>query len=235
MAHRKTERNPLFAGRWFEDDIILLCLRWYFRFKLWNDLQGSVRVLGYCPLVVSSLSVWFLSWQPWESGQMKNRLIRQSIIIVALLATLSGMPVVAAQKLDEAEAASIPWCLCKGNGDLASSGLDQRLLHLTGEPLCRTRRSPVAIQINTNISIDRHSKEAATSALPRSPSGGAIHGFTLRRNSPAAFLAFFLYQDGFDFGFFDPVDLSTVVVAPTTCSLTTCLTTCNSDPVTANN
>ena len=27
MAHRKTERNPLFAGRWFEDDIILLCLR----------------------------------------------------------------------------------------------------------------------------------------------------------------------------------------------------------------
>ena len=26
MAHRKTERNPLFAGRWFEDDIILLCL-----------------------------------------------------------------------------------------------------------------------------------------------------------------------------------------------------------------
>ena len=36
---------------------------------------------------------------------MKNRLIRQSIIIVALLATLSGMPVVAAQKLDEAAAA----------------------------------------------------------------------------------------------------------------------------------
>ena len=31
MAHRKTERNPLFAGRWFEGDIILLCLRWYFR------------------------------------------------------------------------------------------------------------------------------------------------------------------------------------------------------------
>ena len=24
MAHRKTERNPLFAGRWFEDDIILV-------------------------------------------------------------------------------------------------------------------------------------------------------------------------------------------------------------------
>ena len=23
MAHRKTERNPLFAGRWFEDDLAL--------------------------------------------------------------------------------------------------------------------------------------------------------------------------------------------------------------------
>ena len=34
MAYRKTERNPLFTRRWFEDDIILLCLRWYFRFKL---------------------------------------------------------------------------------------------------------------------------------------------------------------------------------------------------------
>ena len=39
MAHRKIERNPLFAGCWFEDDIILLCLRWYFRFKLsYRDL-----------------------------------------------------------------------------------------------------------------------------------------------------------------------------------------------------
>ena len=35
----KTERNLLSAGRWFEDDIILLCLRWYFRFKLsYRDL-----------------------------------------------------------------------------------------------------------------------------------------------------------------------------------------------------
>ncbi len=29
--------------------------------------------------------------------------------------------------------------------------LDQRLRHLTGEPLCRTRRSPVAVQINTRV------------------------------------------------------------------------------------
>ena len=42
MAHRKTERNPLFAGRWFEGDIILLCLRWYFRFQLsYRDLAAK--------------------------------------------------------------------------------------------------------------------------------------------------------------------------------------------------
>ena len=44
MAHRKTERNPLFAGRWFEDDIILLCLRWHFRFKL--NYRDLVAILG---------------------------------------------------------------------------------------------------------------------------------------------------------------------------------------------
>ena len=44
MAYRKTERNPLFAGCWFEDDIILLCLRWYFRFKL--SYRDLVAILG---------------------------------------------------------------------------------------------------------------------------------------------------------------------------------------------
>ena len=44
MVHRKTERNPLFAGHGFEDDIILLCLRWYFRFKL--SYRDRVAILG---------------------------------------------------------------------------------------------------------------------------------------------------------------------------------------------
>ena len=51
MAHRKTERNPLFAGRWFEDDIILLCLRWYFRFKL--SYRDLVAILGERGLSIS--------------------------------------------------------------------------------------------------------------------------------------------------------------------------------------
>ena len=67
------------------------------RFFPWNDLPGQCSSSRPQPLpVVGSLSVWFLPWQPWENGQMKNRLIRRGIIVVALLATLPGMPVVAA-------------------------------------------------------------------------------------------------------------------------------------------
>jgi hypothetical protein len=40
----KTGRNPLFAGRWFEDEVILLCLRWYFRFKL--SYRDLVQILS---------------------------------------------------------------------------------------------------------------------------------------------------------------------------------------------
>ena len=58
MAHRKTERNPLFAGRWFEDDIILLCLRWYFRFKL--SYRDLVAILGERGLSISHTTI--LRW-----------------------------------------------------------------------------------------------------------------------------------------------------------------------------
>ena len=58
MAHRKTERNPLFAGRWFEDDIILLFLRWYFRFKL--SYRDLVEILGERGLPISHTTI--LRW-----------------------------------------------------------------------------------------------------------------------------------------------------------------------------
>ena len=54
MAQRKTERNPLFAGRWFEDDIILLCLR----FKL-SD-RDLVAILGERGLSISHTTI--LRW-----------------------------------------------------------------------------------------------------------------------------------------------------------------------------
>ena len=58
MAHRKTERNPLFARRWFEDGIILLCLRWYFRFKL--SYRDLVEILGERGLPISHTTI--LRW-----------------------------------------------------------------------------------------------------------------------------------------------------------------------------
>ena len=58
MAHRKTGRNPLFAGCWFEDDIILLCLRWYFRFKL--SYRDLVAILGERGLSISHSTI--LRW-----------------------------------------------------------------------------------------------------------------------------------------------------------------------------
>ena len=58
MAPRKTERNPLFAGRWFEDDIILLCLRWYFRFTL--SYRDLVAILGERGLPISHTTI--LRW-----------------------------------------------------------------------------------------------------------------------------------------------------------------------------
>ena len=58
MAHQKTERNPLFAGRWFDDDIILLCLRWYFRFKL--SYRDLVAILGERGLSISHTTI--LRW-----------------------------------------------------------------------------------------------------------------------------------------------------------------------------
>ena len=55
MAHRKTERNPLFAERWFEDDIILICLRWYFRFTL--SYRDLVAILGERGLSISPFTI----------------------------------------------------------------------------------------------------------------------------------------------------------------------------------
>ena len=58
MAHWKTERNPLFARRWFDDAIILLCLRWYFRFKL--SYRDRVAILGERGLSISHTTI--LRW-----------------------------------------------------------------------------------------------------------------------------------------------------------------------------
>ena len=34
MAHPHSLRHPLFRRRWFTDEVIITCVRWYLRFKL---------------------------------------------------------------------------------------------------------------------------------------------------------------------------------------------------------
>ena len=48
MPHRcRKTRNPLFAKRWFSDEIIILSVRWYLRFKLsYRDLAQILGELG---------------------------------------------------------------------------------------------------------------------------------------------------------------------------------------------
>jgi len=55
MGHRKTERNPLFAGRGFEYEVILPCLRWYFHFKL--SYRDLVQILSERGLTIAHTTI----------------------------------------------------------------------------------------------------------------------------------------------------------------------------------
>ena len=47
MPRRQTPRNPLFNRRHFADDVIILCVRWYLRFKLsYKDMAEIAWELG---------------------------------------------------------------------------------------------------------------------------------------------------------------------------------------------
>src|SRR5215813_1410052 len=47
MRKRRQGRNPLFAKRWFSDDVIITCVRWYLRFRLsYRDLASIAAELG---------------------------------------------------------------------------------------------------------------------------------------------------------------------------------------------
>jgi transposase-like protein len=46
---RRRNRNPLFAKRWFTDDVIIRCVNWYLRFRLsYRDLAQIMGELGVC-------------------------------------------------------------------------------------------------------------------------------------------------------------------------------------------
>ena len=73
-APYKKTRNPLFRKRWFSDDVIILSVRWYLRFKLsYRDLAQVMSELGIriapCTILrwVISYAVPFAEyWQPFQ-------------------------------------------------------------------------------------------------------------------------------------------------------------------------
>jgi transposase-like protein len=64
MAQRSTPRNSLFDGRWFEDEIIIWCLCWYFRYKLSaRDLVEMMAERGVA-LVHTTILRWVQRYVP---------------------------------------------------------------------------------------------------------------------------------------------------------------------------
>lgn len=64
MARRQSPRHPLFRQRWFADDIIITCVRWYLRFKLsYRDLAELARELGVS-VAPSTVLRWVIRYVP---------------------------------------------------------------------------------------------------------------------------------------------------------------------------
>jgi transposase-like protein len=71
---RQTSRNPLFRRRRFTDDVIILCVRWYLRFKLsYRDMAEIAWELGVL-VAPSTILRWVVRcaeefsrlWHPFE-------------------------------------------------------------------------------------------------------------------------------------------------------------------------
>jgi transposase-like protein len=63
-ARRQSPRHPLFRQRWFADDIIITCVRWYLRFKLsYRDLAELARELGVS-VAPSTILRWVIRYVP---------------------------------------------------------------------------------------------------------------------------------------------------------------------------
>ena len=57
-------RHPLFRRRWFADDVIITCVRWYLRFKLsYRDLAELARELGVS-VAPSTILRWVVRYVP---------------------------------------------------------------------------------------------------------------------------------------------------------------------------
>jgi transposase-like protein len=71
MAQRTKSRNPLFGGRWFEDEIIILSLRWYFRYKL--SYRDLVEMMAERGLLIAHTTILRWAVQYAEAFQKRWR------------------------------------------------------------------------------------------------------------------------------------------------------------------
>lgn len=74
MRKRQQGRNPLFCKRWFPDDVIILCVRWYLRFRLsCRDLSSIAAEMGVA-VAPSTILRWVIRisdefarrWEPFK-------------------------------------------------------------------------------------------------------------------------------------------------------------------------
>jgi transposase-like protein len=64
MARHHSPRHPLFRQRWFADNIITTCVRWYLRFKLsYRELAELARELGVS-VAPSTVLRWVVRYVP---------------------------------------------------------------------------------------------------------------------------------------------------------------------------
>jgi transposase-like protein len=64
MAHPHSLRHPLFRRRWFTEEVIITCVRWYLRFKLsYRDLTELARELGVS-VAPSTVLRWVVRYVP---------------------------------------------------------------------------------------------------------------------------------------------------------------------------
>jgi hypothetical protein len=72
MAHPHSLRHPLFRRRWFTDEVIITCVRWYLRFKLsYRDLAELARELGVS-VAPSTVLRWVVRYVPEFEGSGAN-------------------------------------------------------------------------------------------------------------------------------------------------------------------
>ena len=64
MASHRSTRHALFRQRWFADEVIVTCVRWYLRFKLsYRDVSALAGELGV-RVAPSTILRWVVRYAP---------------------------------------------------------------------------------------------------------------------------------------------------------------------------